>query len=439
LFWAHRYSLIFFSKMDEHSTLSTNQDLLEIVVDDAASIVSSLPTDMGSVNSQRDHISRCIITIFPPDQDTKWLHPETYWTDTKLISIWCGQFEIAPETGRLHAHLYVEFIHRFRPKFNTLRNVLLQTTGSNGNIQVARKCSKQQRASGVNYVLKPERAPDSEYYIWPLNKHKVSFSQELYEKKKSKKRSKQDEKDLQIDWIESKPMHWSWDQILHESNQSKRLLATCSWGPKYHAGRHASCPRRTIQHVIVFYGAGGTGKTTTAVNYDQQPDEPFESRYYRRNPDDGKFWGGGRTAYRGQRIIHFEKFSGQETAANFKEVCDIGKPGPSVNIKNSGIDLNHDTVLITSNHHPAAWYHRLCSNDNKQWTPICRRLTQVFFFPEHKPDGELNIPTANSPPYYEEQTDDFRNLIYDYEQARNHASIHWPLPELPTIDFGISN
>lgn len=385
---------------------------------------------IGSNDNGRKQIARCIITFFVEEADPKFLIPDT-WFDSSSISIWCGQFEKGGHTDKLHGHVYVEFLHEKRPRWSTLRKRIMEVTGSNGDIKTPRKASKNQRACAVNYVLKPDtRVNDIESYIWPYNKVKVAFDDELYNARKSKpKKSKDDVVKEQIDHIESKPKSWTWDQILHESAESKLLLATCSWGPKYHAGRHAETPRRTIQNIIVMYGAGGTGKTTLAHKWDVKENEDHSERYYARNPDDGNFWGGGRTAYRGQRIIHYEEFSGQEAFHKVKQVCDIGKYGPSVNIKQSGIELNHDTVIFTSNHHPAAWYRHLWGRESKQFMPFWRRVTQVWFFPEKRQDGSLNIPDENNPPYFIDQTDEWFNMKGDYDICLQHASEHWEVPD----------
>lgn len=156
----------------------------------------------------------------------------------------------------------------------------------------------------------------------------MKFNQALWDDRKAKPTKKEDVIENQRKHIESKPKHWTWDQILHEDDFSKTLLCTCSWGKKYHEGRHAEIARRTINNVIIMYGAGGTGKTTLAHSWDVRDDEDKQERYYRRNPDDGHFWGGGRSAYKGQRIIHLEEFCGQEQLSRLKELCDIGKEGP---------------------------------------------------------------------------------------------------------------
>lgn len=399
------------------------------------SVIESLLNDEASamecqVPDGRSRIARCIMTMWLPDRDPKWLDPTTYF-ETSHIQLWCGQFEECPDTERLHCHIYVEFTNRNRKRFDQLRSLIEEKTGKCGDVKVPRKSNQNQRACAVNYCLKPDsRFPDTEPFIWSGNKFAVGFNENLYINR-GKSSNKKTERDEQVVHIMSKPESWTWDQIVHENDASRHLLAACSWGPKFHAGRMARHARRTIKNVIVFYGAGGTGKTTLALSYDKKPDEEDNSRYYRRNPDDGKFWGGGRTAYRGQRIIHFEEFCGQETAGTFKEVCDLGKPGPSVNVKNGGTELNHETVIITSNHHPCGWYRHLCSNDPKQWNPIARRFTQVLFFPELRPDGTRNIPDDEHPPYYQDQTEVFLDPTFqaDYDTATNHASTWWPMTE----------
>ncbi|UNI72627.1 MAG: replication associated protein [Avonheates virus SG_146] len=387
----------------------------------------SLSSDVVTLDNGREIITRCIITSFPDDADPKWLIPNTYFTDTSCIDIWCGQFEICPETSKLHFHLYIHFKNKLRMRFTTLRELFTSVLDSVNIVKPRARYSKHSEQCVVNYVLAPEkRADDTLPFIWSCNKRKVDFDESIWQKRNV--RSKCDVVEQQLRYIESKPKWWHWDQIVHESDESKLLLATCSWGPKYHAGRHAETPRRIIKNVIVMYGAGGTGKTTLASKWDTRDDEDFHERYYKRNPDDGKFWGGGKTAYRGQRIIHLEEFCGQEAASAFKEICDLDKQGPSVNIKNSGIDLNHDTVIITSNHHPAAWYRHLWAREPKQWHPIARRFTQVWFFPDKRPDGSDNIPSEDVPPYYIDQTDDFSGFSRVYDDAVRHAAGCWPLP-----------
>jgi len=386
-----------------------------------------------------------VITIFPPDMDKKWLLPSTYFTDTSKLNGWAGQFEICPKTQRLHAHIYAEWEHKSPQRFSTLRKLILDKTGSNGDIAKTRQLTVKARGCAANYVLKPDSwvTGDDTRFVWPHNKVDLKFDQKLYDERLNKKAHKKSKEDLDEErrvHIETKPRWWTWDQIVHEDDTSKALLATCGWGKKYHEGRHAETPRRNIEHVIILYGAGGTGKTTFAHSWDIREGEDRQERYYRRNPDDGAFWGGGRTAYKGQRIIHLEEFCGQESLSRFKEMADIGKPGPPVNVKNGGQELNHNTLIITSNHHPAAWFRRAWEADPKQFHPFWRRISQVWFFPAHRPDGSDNVPDESTPPYYVDQTDDWKALRGDYEGAQNHAGVHWPLKELSEdVVPGVSN
>lgn len=415
-------------------TSSSEMSVLEMSCIDNDTVIGTVSSSIQDLDqtaystptTNLTKLGRFIATIFPTSRESKWLEPETYFlTDTDWISVWCGQFEICPSTNTLHAHIYIESVHNKRKRFDYIRDKLSQP-GAGCNIRAARKSTTEQRQGAVNYVLMPsKRAADTEAFVWHGNKLAVSFDPTFLPQKKKRSRDEDDEAKRQ--WIESKPRFWTWDQIVHESDESKRLLYSCAWGDKYHKGRHAADKRRTITNIIILYGAGGTGKTTMAHAWGAVADECDDERYYRRNPDDGAFWGGGRTSYKGQRIIHYEEFTGQETFSRLKEVCDIGKQGPAVNVKNGGSILNHDTVVFTSNVHPSGWFHHLWAKDPKQFHPFWRRVTKVFFFPSHRPDGTMSIPDCNNPPHYIDQTNEWVTWQGSYDNALEHAKEHWPL------------
>lgn len=403
---------------------NTLDDFLDILADEVsvASVESEdLLNTYKECNDPTFRVSRALLTFFPPDTTPTWLEPSSYFSDCdRSIANWCGQFEICPTTDKLHAHVYLEFNHNTRKRFNQIRDAW-RAHGFEVTLVVPRTTSVTQRQGAVNYCTSPAKvAPNTKPFFWPGNRNELKFVSDS-------KSKKTDVVETQRLWIESKPRIWTWDQIVHECKESKALLATCSWGAKYHAGRHAEDPRRAITDVVILYGAGGTGKTTMCMQWSAKDDEVPAERYYRRNHDDGVFWGGGRTAYKGQRIIHFEEFVGQEPFSRFKECCDIGKPGPSVNIKGSGTELNHDTVLITSNIHPAGFYHNVWSDDPKQFHPFWRRITKVLFFPPFRPDGTANIPDAITQPYFVDQTQQWLDFKGDYEAACDHATEYWPL------------
>lgn len=388
------------------------------VTDDLSDLLDSVADNDGN------KIGMGLITIFPPSSHPSWLQPETYFRNPDdVLEKWCGKFEIAPATGELHAHLFFKFNTAKRMRFNVLRKLISNKIGKNCNIKRSRSHSAENQQFCINYVLKQETAaPDTIPYIW---KNCCEFSQSHWEKRNSK--TKASLTDERVDYIMAKPAYWSWARVVHESDESRKLLADCSWGKRFHESRAASIPRRKIENVIIMYGAGGTGKTTLAEHWDSTEDEPMEVRYYKRNSDDGHFWGGGNTAYKGQRIVHFEEFSGGETLSNLKQWCDLNKYGPSVNIKNGGAELNHTTCVFTSNDHPAGWYRHKWQQDPKQFFPFWRRVTKVWFFPPHRPDGSINRPDETNPPYYIDQTDDWVGLGGDYDAAVQHADAHWAI------------
>lgn len=422
--------------MSSQNSESSLLDSVVLSIQEEDDNVSVLTDDMITPNG-RDIVRACIVTIFPPDAEPQWLLPSTYFADTSIIANWCGQFERGGHTDKLHAHIWLEFANAYPQRFNNLRRVFADKVGTHPNIQKPKhRLSRKSRSCAVNYVLKPDTrlAGDKVQYIWPHNRDTLAFDQALYDSKRNSSKKKEDVVELQRLHIESKPKFWTWDQILHENDEAKALLCTCSWGKKYHEGRHAAATRRLIQNVIIMYGAGGTGKTTLAHSWDIQDGEDKHERYYRRNPDDGHFWGGGRTAYKGQRVIHLEEFCGQEQLSKIKELCDLGKEGPPVNIKQGGTMLNHDTIIFTSNHHPAAWFRKAWEADPKQFHPFWRRITQVWFFPAHREDGSANIPSNECPPHYIDQTNAWKNLAGDYTACQNMADEFWPLKD--TVDEG---
>lgn len=408
------------------SSVPASVDLHSLDEDEVSIFTRPSLKDYDDKHTNDTRVRRCIITIFPPSPEPKWLHPETYFepSELKQIKIWCGQFEKA-KTGTLHAHIYLE---RQACRFQPLCQKFDNAVGKHCDIKKPRVCSSNQRNCAVNYVLNPnKRCIDTEPFTWDRNKHNVSFQAGLLKPKPTQ--SVDATTELIVNHILSKPIEWTWDQIVHENIESQLLLATCPWGKRFHNGRRASTTTRTIENVIIYYGASGTGKTTLALDYDAHEDEARQTRYFRRNPEDNGFWGAGRTAYCNQRIIHYEEFCGQEAFHRIKEVCDVGKTGPPVNIKNGGAILNHSTVLFSSNTHPAFWYQQLWEKDQNQFHPFWRRVTKLIFFPPLRPDGSKNIPTDLIPPYYVDQTEDWFAMQGEFSRALEHAKTHWPMAD----------
>lgn len=398
-------------------------------------IISENDDDLSDIFVQattaepRSFIGAGLITIHPNGTHPSWLEPNTYFPNADdILEIWCAKFEIGGKENKLHAHIFFKFINTKRMRFQLLLDSINKVLGKGCDIKKCRSATKKSIQCAVNYVLKKETsAPDCEPFIWNAS---CAFDQKVWDERAKKPSVKQQI----IDHIETKPIWWNWDQIVQETPESKILLCDCSWGKKFHDGRAATIPARKIENVVILYGAAGTGKTTMAVNWDTQENEDFQLRYYRRNPGDGHFWGGGRLGYRGQRVIHFDEFTGQEKFNELKEWTNIGHFGPCVPIKNSAAQLNHDTVVFTSNTHPAGWYRKYWTDDPKQFDAFHRRVTKVLFFPEKRPDGTFNEPTADEPAYFIDQTHEWIGFKRSYERALNHAEANWPLKDFDEGD-----
>lgn len=385
----------------------------------------------GSPDSPR-RITKALLTIFHDQVDATLIHPETYFGPNWMerLRTWVAKWERCPTSGQLHAHIYLDMHSQQRIQVNKLMDIVNPISPRN-NIKLPKYANTDCRDFMINYVLKPDTTEEGiPPFTWSSNKNELLvFDEDLWNKRKSKVKgtSAKDERDKQIiEFIESFPVWMSYDEIMHMNQDSKILLASCSWARKYHHSRLASEPRRIITEVVILYGVGGSGKTTMAKNWNaSSPEEPEEYRYYRRNYDDGNFWGGGSTSYRGQRVIHFDEFNGQEKFSDFKEICDIGSHGKPINVKNSGAFLNHETVVLSSNVHPAYWYHNVWLKDKHMWSPFNRRITNVLFFPELRPDGSRNEACEDKPYHFIDQTEEFRKFD-TWEMAIEHSELHWP-------------
>ncbi len=378
-----------------------------------------------------------ILTVWVTDTQAKYIAPESYVDDYKnRLVVFAGQFELCPITQKVHAHVYLEFHHKCRPTWGSLRTTIRILSGSEGNVSLQRAGSPRARIparqGAINYVTdESKRHPGcTSSSLWaptfPDLKFDPNFKKERDVGKETTKAKAPLPEDIRA-YIETKPFWMTWDEILHENEESKKLLFMARWGKTYQEGRAVSQPRRKIKKIIAMYGRGGSGKTYQAIHYDQQEDEPEHVRYYRRNYSDGDFWGGGNTAYRGQRVIHLDEFGGQEKFSDFKEICDVGNQGKTVNVKNGGTNLNHETIVITSNIHPANWYRNVMTKDAEhQWLPFWRRITELRFFPEKRPDGTANIAGEGIEPYWIDQTDEWISLC-SHDVALKHANTHWPI------------
>lgn len=422
-----------------------------IASEDVASIAGSereeffKPINLNEGSGKR--ISACLITLFPPKADKKYINPQSFFGSAwnTYINVWVAQFEKCPETDRLHCHIYTEFVHERRFRFNQLLKVINPVCKDN-DIQVPRGRSKKQRQGAVNYCQKEyTRVGPAPSFKWAIPEINIAYDSEFADTRVKKKSKKDGIKKEIIAHIMSKPVWWTYSQIMMENEVSQLLLCDVSWAKKFHDARKANEPRRIIENVIICYGVGGSGKTTFAANYDEVADEPRHARYYKRNYDDGNFWGGGNMAYNGQRIIHLDEYAGQEKISEFNEICELGHQGKPVNVKNSGGFLNHSTVIVTSNIHPAFWYQNAIRKNESLWNPFWRRVTKLLFFPQFRADetlnraGEVDQDGLLIPAYFVDQTNEWKSECNHFSQAIKHGERIWPKKESEEGTWSYSN
>ena len=61
-----------------------------------------------------------------------------------------------------------------------------------------------------------------------------------------------------------------------------------------------------------------------------------------------------------------------------------------------------------------------------EFVPFWRRITKLWFFPPKKPDGTNNYPSPENPPYYIDQTEDWKKMEGDLIKAKHHGNTVWP-------------
>lgn len=125
-----------------------------------------------------------------------------------------------------------------------------------------------------------------------------------------------------------------------------------------------SADRSTI-HVELWFGAGGTGKSTAAR-------ELYPDAYWK---DQTKWWPG----YTGQTTLVWDEFSGCcATPTEFNSICDKGKH--TIEIKGGFSTLNTTTIIIISNYHPHTWWGektRVCFTALERRFNLIRHFKQI--------------------------------------------------------------
>ncbi len=221
----------------------------------------------------------------------------------------------------------------------------------------------------------------------------------------------------------------SWDTMMDQlraTSPEKHLLICGSCPPQMQAERRrwveASKPKRKITNVIVLYGWPGTGKSTYAEQMFSSLC-PDESKYdvsnwlWKQQSHLGSFFGStGSVRYNDQPGLLFDEYSGYAYGQkppfdldNLLIYTDVNKHAPVGNVKCGAVQLNYNTVILTSNVHPMKWFAGTFRTDPMKWKALRRRITKLLFFPKTTPDGTTNVydgqPDFN-PFFYDESEDE---------------------------------
>lgn len=117
--------------------------------------------------------------------------------------------------------------------------------------------------------------------------------------------------------------------------------------------------------VLLYYGKTGTGKTFKALT-------DYPNAYIKNS---GKWWDN----YTGENVVVWDDFSGAASQMTLVETLRaLDKYRYQCEVKGGFEWLTADTIIVTSNLHPKAWYKWEGRED--QYYALCRRFTEIYWF-----------------------------------------------------------
>lgn len=236
-------------------------------------------------------------------------------TEAKLAEYAVLGFEVCPKSLRKHIQGYIYYENK---------RSLSKFSRDFGNCHVEPQRGKHREAS--DYCKKDKQF--EEYGDLPVQGHRT-------------------------DW--EKAIKGLKDRTVEEIIEEQPQLAPCISALDKLKNRKLKPIQRDVK-VIVLYGKGGTGKTRWA--YDNYPD------IYKKPHDN--WWDG----YEGQKAILLDDYYGYIKYSDLLTVLD--RYPLYLNVKNSHVWAQYDTVVITSNKHPRFWY------QGKWGWPLRRRLNRII-------------------------------------------------------------
>lgn len=310
--------------------LSQNREVVDLSAED----VHVLPSDSGGrpVRANR--------RVREPKQ-RNWLFTWNNYSDFEAPQRWPGvdflvyQEEIAPSTGTRHLQGYVQFAVPKRP------TQLVKLARINWIKQNARGGSVEDI---IEYCEKEEsRAPGGRQFKRGVPKVE---------------RQRSDLTELANELLSGKPLQ---DIVAAHPTEAIRY----SKGFQFVSQFAAPPPMLREVEVRLYIGPTGTGKTYSAVtefpnSYVKGPDKWFDH-------------------YHGQKEVVFDDFSGAGSHIGLAQVLRLfDKYRLNVEIKGSYQWFRAETIVITTNLHPLAWYNY--EGRMEQYRALLRRFAVIRVF-----------------------------------------------------------
>lgn len=252
------------------------------------------------------------------------------------------QYELAPQTGRLHVQGYVSFASQ--ALMTTVKQVLFNWSGIQGHLEIARGTPEQNKA----YCTKAEsRAPNTEPREFGELPGRQGQRTDLTDAFAAYREAGEATEEL---------MEGHGKQLIIYGARFRQLkdeLDSAHW-------KHRTSYFK--KKVIILWGEQGTGKTRQAIEAGAVKAK-YSSRYV---------WG----HYRGEPVVLFDEFNGQVPIEEMLELCDGYRTTVQIPYMGNKPWIPH-TVYICSNNEYKSWWQKATV---EQLKAFWRRVSQCVHF-----------------------------------------------------------
>lgn len=265
------------------------------------------------------------------------------WHHDERIRYLRYQIERAPTTGKLHVQGFISFTSP--RKFGVVKEII----GNNPHVEFAKKVKE-----AIDYCGKPETRVHGpwEHGKRPTGQGERTDLKKVWEDVKNRKRVGE--------MLEENP------ECARYERQIKMM--------KFAVQENDSDRQQQGVKVYVFWGPTDLGKTYTALNLMDSPQNVFKI-----DPPatkGGNLWFDG---YDGQRVLVMDEFEGENvcTLNKLKVLLDVYKC--RLDIKGGHAWANWTVVIICSNSPPRSWY-EVAPTAQRILDPLKRRIWQIRHF-----------------------------------------------------------